>query len=169
MSAFTPTQGLWQTDGLFNNELPPWGRDRLKGGFRSEIATLRRHSGATDEKRVWLKVCCGGCVRVMVEVVGFCRQQRPREPSDEYNTTSRIYPGLWWRVGKLHRHGKRFLSLSLPISLSFCLPSFFPLSLFAGSAEAFGNEMGFFMASLQGVSPCSESIFGEHLELIKVQ
>lgn len=61
------------------------------------------------------------------------------------------------------------VSLSLPISLSFCLSSFFPLSLFAGSAEAFGNEMGFFMASLQGVSPCSGSIFGEHLELIKVQ
>lgn len=58
-------------------------------------------------------------------------------------------PGLWWRIGKLHRHGKRFLSLSLLLSLSpSASPRFFPLSHFAGSAEAFGNEMGFFMASL---------------------
>lgn len=65
---------------------------------------------------------------------------------------------------------ERGFCLSLLLSLSLLLPSLiFPLSLFAGSAEAFGNEMGFFMASLQGVSPCSESIFGEHLELIKVQ
>lgn len=35
---------------MLYNEPPPEGRDRLKGGFRSEIATLRRHSGATDGK-----------------------------------------------------------------------------------------------------------------------
>lgn len=109
-------------------------------------------------------------MRVMVEVVGGVAGSRGREnrvmstipPAGfilDYDEESENCTGM-----------ERGFLLSLFLSLSpSAFSRFFPLSLFAGSAKAFGNEMGFFMASLQGVSPCSESIFGEHLELIKVQ
>lgn len=48
-------------------------------------------------------------------------------------------------------------------------PSLYRLTFFAWSAEAFGNEMGFFYGNCTGVSPGSGSFFGEHLELIKLQ
>lgn len=79
------------TDRQFVLQWAPPLRERLKltGVFRSKIATLRSHR--------WEASLIEGLSGRRLGLRD-CRQGRLRKPNDEYNTTSRIYSGLWWRA-----------------------------------------------------------------------
>lgn len=155
------------TDRQFVLQWAPPLRERLKltGAFPSEIATLRGHrwEASLIEGLAGGRACGvaggGGRESQMISTIppaGFILDY-DEEPKNCTGTAR----GFWLFLFC-------YLSLSPPASPS-PQPSLYRLSFFAWSAEAFGNEMGFFYGNCTGVSLGSGSFFGEHLELIKLQ